>query len=83
MPDSLNPIDFASRVATIAQIHFTSDQDRVVTSEFSRRLVEAAGPRCVRLSVVSELAHDADWASRWPGWLQRVPGCSAMAGGQP
>jgi predicted alpha/beta hydrolase family esterase len=83
MPDSLNPIDFASRVATIPQIHFSSDQDRVVTAEVSRRFVQATGSRCAQVSVVSGLAHDGDWASRWPGLLQRVPECMAMAGGKP
>ncbi|MGF6571148.1 hypothetical protein ABH945_003269 [Paraburkholderia sp. GAS333] len=77
MPDSLNPIDFASRVAGIPQIHYTSDQDHIVTPEVSRRFVEATGPRCAQSSVVSGLAHDGDWASRWPDLLRRVPRCAA------
>jgi hypothetical protein len=77
MPDSLNPIDFASQVAAIPQIHYTSDQDHVVTPEVSRRFVEATGLRCARSSVVSGLAHDGNWASRWPELLRRVPACAA------
>lgn len=80
MPDSLNPIDFASRVAGIAQIHYSSDQDRVVTPEVARRFVDAAGARCAQASVVSGLAHDGDWASRWPELLRRAPACRAVAG---
>jgi hypothetical protein len=75
MPDSLNPIGFASRVANVPQIHFYSVQDRVVTPEVSRRFIEATGPRCAKSEAVTGLAHDGDWAKEWAGLLTRVPGC--------
>ncbi|WP_322046499.1 alpha/beta hydrolase [Paraburkholderia sp. J67] len=75
MPDSLNPVDFAARVATIAQIHFNSDADSVVTPEVARRFATAAGGRCVSVRTVPGMAHDSDWSRQWPALLNIAPHC--------
>ncbi|WP_321785233.1 alpha/beta hydrolase [Paraburkholderia sp. J94] len=75
MPDSLNPIDAAPRVAAIAQIHFDSDADRIVTPEVAHRFAAAAGGHCVSVRTVPGMAHDGDWSSQWPELLKIAPRC--------
>ncbi|SEK09853.1 alpha/beta fold hydrolase [Paraburkholderia tropica] len=77
MPDSLNPVDAAARVATIAQIHFDSDADRIVTPEVARRFAAAAGGRCVSVRTVPGMEHDGDWSRQWPMLLQIAPRCES------
>ncbi len=75
MPQSLNPIDAASAVAGIAQIHFSSTDDTVVPPSVAQRFVAATGPRCAKTRVVTGIAHDGDWAAQWPALLAEKPGC--------
>lgn len=77
MPASLNPIDTAARLATIAQLHFSSAQDTVVPPEVAKRFAAAVGGSCVQTVVVAGVAHDGDWATRWPALLAQAPGCHA------
>jgi len=76
MPQSENAIDFATRVAAIPQIHFSSANDTVVPPEVARRFATAAGGRCVKVRVVADLSHDGDWSRVWPELLAAVPSCS-------
>lgn len=77
MPASRNPIDIARQVAGIAQIHFSSAQDTVVPPEVAARFATAVGGTCVTTSVVTGLAHDGEWASRWAALLEQTPVCAA------
>lgn len=76
MPASLNPIDEAARLSGVAQVHFSSAQDTVVPPEVAKRFAAAVGGRCVRTLVVNGVAHDGDWAARWPALLARTPACA-------
>ncbi|PLZ01721.1 alpha/beta hydrolase [Burkholderia sp. WAC0059] len=79
MPESLNPIDYAARVAAIPQLHFASADDEVVPPDVARRFVDSAdatGLHCAQMQVVSGLTHDGDWARRWPALLRLTPTCS-------
>jgi len=75
MPESENAIDFASRVATIPQIHFSGAGDTVVPALVARRFVAAAGARCARARIVPDIGHDGDWARSWPALLNELPTC--------
>lgn len=75
MPDSLNPVDYAARVATIPQIHFDSDADPIVTPEVAHRFASAAGGHCVNVRTFQGIAHDGDWASHWREMLFIPPRC--------
>ncbi|UVA80742.1 alpha/beta hydrolase [Pandoraea commovens] len=77
MPASLNPIDVATRVATIPQIHFSSEQDTVVPPDVEKRYAAAVGGKCVKTVVVSGLSHDGEWAARWPALLAQTPVCGS------
>ncbi len=76
MPESLNAIDVASQVATIAQIHFSGDDDSVVPPVIAKRFVIAAGGHCAQTHIVRGMSHDSDWAGRWPELLRILPSCS-------
>jgi fermentation-respiration switch protein FrsA (DUF1100 family) len=77
MPESQNPIDFAARVATIPQIHFSGADDTVVPPVVAQRFAGATGGRCARAVTVPGLAHASDWSSRWPALLAIAPACSS------
>jgi dienelactone hydrolase len=79
MPGSLNPVDFAPRVAALAQVHFTGADDTVVPPEVARRFVDAAGAHCARTQVVAGMTHAGDWQRHWPELLAVVPSCSDTA----
>lgn len=75
MPESLNPIDVAARVARLPQIHFASADDSVVPPEVARRFVKAEGKSCAQIRLVSGLTHDGEWVRQWPSLLRAVPAC--------
>jgi hypothetical protein len=75
MPESENAIDFASRVASIAQVHFSGAKDDVVPPAVAQRFVNATGTRCAQALTVPGLAHDSDWSRRWAALLEIVPMC--------
>jgi len=75
MPESEDAIDFARRVASIAQVHFSGAKDSVVPPSVALRFVNATGTQCAQVLIVSGLAHDSDWSQRWPTLLKIVPTC--------
>jgi hypothetical protein len=75
-------IDFASRVASIPQVHFSGAKDEVVPPSVAQRFVDAAGTRCARALTVPGLSHGSDWSARWPALLDIAPTCASAASGQ-
>lgn len=78
MPDSLNPIDVAARVANIAQIHLSGSRDEIVPAAIARSFATRVGP-CARVQVVNGLSHEGGWAAAWPQLLAIAPPCSPGA----
>lgn len=76
MPDSLNPIDVATKVARIPQIHFSGSNDKIVPTVITRSFVTATGPACARVQVVDGLGHESNWGAQWPQLLAQQPVCS-------
>ncbi|MEW6345197.1 MAG: alpha/beta hydrolase [Pseudomonadota bacterium] len=76
MPQSENPIDFATRVAAIPQVHFSGASDTVVPPVVAQRFVHATGDRCAQARTVPEVTHDGDWSRLWPALLEIRPECS-------
>jgi pimeloyl-ACP methyl ester carboxylesterase len=80
MPESLNPIDVAARVARIPQIHFSGSDDKIVPTVITRSFVSAVaatGSTCARAQVVNGLAHESNWAAQWPQLLANSPTCNS------
>jgi poly(3-hydroxybutyrate) depolymerase len=75
MLGSLNAIDVAQRVATIPQLHVSGDDDKVVPASVTRTFVAAVGA-CAQLHVVEGMAHEGDWAGKWPALLALTLPCS-------
>jgi len=75
MPESLNAMDVAQRVATIPQIHFSGAEDTVVPPVIAQGFVAAAG-RCAQARIVAGMSHDSHWGRVWPDLLAIVPVCS-------
>jgi predicted esterase len=76
MPGSLNAIDVAPQVASIAQIHFSGGDDRVVPPQIAQHFVRATASRCARSQIVPDMAHESDWARSWPELLLIPLPCS-------
>jgi len=80
---SLNPVEQAPRLASLAQMHFVGGGDRIVDAAVVRSYAAAAGPsRCISVEVVPGMEHDGDWPAVWPGLLSRpLPtGCRGTTG---
>jgi pimeloyl-ACP methyl ester carboxylesterase len=75
MPQSVNPIQEASRVAAIPQIHFSGSADRVVPPSIAERFARAVGGTCVQTRVIAGMPHEGRWADPWPSMLTEVPRC--------
>jgi pimeloyl-ACP methyl ester carboxylesterase len=75
MPDSLNAIDVAQRVAAIPQLHFSGADDKIVPTAVTRSFVTAVGS-CAHLRVIDGMAHESDWAAKWPALLSTALSCS-------
>jgi Serine hydrolase (FSH1) len=82
MPESENPIDFAARVATIPQIHFSGADDKVVPPVTAQRFVEAVAQDCAQARTVPHMGHDSAWSRLWPVLLAISPECSERRGNQ-
>jgi len=74
MSDSLNAIDVASRVARIAQLHFSGSDDVIVPQRFATAFVQQVGA-CAHQRVLPGLSHEGDWAAIWPTLLKEAPYC--------
>lgn len=73
---SLNPPDFAGRLAAIPQVHFIGGQDEIVPPAVFNSYVQALGStNCVQAKFVQEAAHDTGWVDKWPDLLAIAPEC--------
>ena len=73
MPASENPIDSAQRVSSIAQIHFSGEDDKVVPPEVAQRFVAAVGGGCAKARLIPVMTHTSDWGKLWPALLAEQP----------
>jgi pimeloyl-ACP methyl ester carboxylesterase len=68
MPDSLNAIHFAKKIAVIPQIHISGSDDEIVPMSITNTFVSTVG-ECARLHVVKGMAHEGNWSSLWKSLL--------------
>jgi poly(3-hydroxybutyrate) depolymerase len=80
MPQSEDPINFATRVEFIPQIHFSGANDTVVPPQVAQRFVEATGKQCAQARTVQDVTHDGDWSAVWPALLRVTPVCVRQPG---
>lgn len=69
MPESLNPIDVASNIRNVPQIHYYGSDDQIVPGDIALRFANAVGGRCTQVREVVGMGHDSDWVRVWSGLL--------------
>lgn len=74
MPDSLNPMDEAARIAAIPQRHFSGAEDSVVPPSIGHDFAAAVG-KCASWRMVAHMGHESDWSGLWPQLLQQQIHC--------
>lgn len=73
MPESLNPIDAASRVSQIRQIHFVGEKDKIIPRAIAEEFVQHLEPAAhARILSVPNATHSTGWESQWPSLLQEI-----------
>ncbi|WP_322044087.1 alpha/beta hydrolase [Paraburkholderia sp. J67] len=81
MPGSLNPIDYATRVNLLAQVHFSGANDFVIPPEVARRFIGAEGSTgCARVQIVPGMTHTGEWQKVWLQLLGVLPTCMTNGG---
>jgi pimeloyl-ACP methyl ester carboxylesterase len=80
MPQSLNPVDAAPRLAHLPQAHFIGAHDDVVPESIARSFARSAGDtECVQIVKVADAAHDDGWREKWLGLLALPLTCAVEA----
>ncbi|WP_435945480.1 alpha/beta fold hydrolase [Dryocola sp. BD586] len=75
MPDAINAITVAPKLAGMPQIHFSGGADTTVPPAVAERFQRAAGTRCAQVETLPAMAHDSDWAAIWPDLLKKALSC--------
>ncbi|MCB1533111.1 MAG: hypothetical protein KDJ35_09610 [Alphaproteobacteria bacterium] len=76
MDGSLNPPDFAAKLASIPQYHFIGDQDTVIPPSVLDSYLQALGSdSCSQYMVVKNADHNVGWVNIWPNLLDLMPTC--------
>lgn len=70
---SLNPVDFASPLARLPQLHWTGARDHIVPEAVVRSYLQALGPNHMQqLHSVPDYTHDCCWVEDWPDLRRRA-----------
>ncbi|WP_226572525.1 alpha/beta fold hydrolase [Mangrovibacter yixingensis] len=75
MPDSLNPINKANKLALIPQIHFSGAHDTLIPPEVAQRFTQQTGGSCARAVLVPGMTHQGPWETQWLHLLKQKPEC--------
>lgn len=81
LSDSLNPIDVATAVERIPQLHFVGEEDDIVPGVITEGFLARQTPdRCAEMVRVEGVRHHQGWPTAWPELLSRPLPCSSSAG---
>lgn len=75
MPEAVNAISIAPKLAAMPQIHFSGGADDTVPPAVAERFQRAVGTKCAQIETVPGMAHGSDWAAIWPALLRKRAGC--------
>ncbi|QBP73582.1 hypothetical protein E2K99_00450 [Herbaspirillum huttiense] len=77
---SLDPADYAERIADIPQLHLAGARDTVVGPDVTRSFLGRMGTgQKARMSIISDFDHVCCWAIHWRSLIQR-PDVAAVLG---
>lgn len=76
LASSLNPPQYAAKLAAIPQYHFIGGDDKIVPIEIFRAYAAALpDQRCVQYKIVPNAEHDSGWTQSWPNLLALPVSC--------
>ncbi|WP_417792818.1 alpha/beta fold hydrolase [Terasakiella pusilla] len=76
LTESLNPIDFATRVRKTPQVHFVGREDEIIPKWVAKNFVEATrGSSCASYYYVSNVTHAKGWEKLWGNLHKKVFSC--------
>ncbi len=76
LSDSLNPADFASKLASMPQTHYIGGQDRLIEPQILESYLQKVGnSNCVTYDLIQEAEHHEGWVEKWPELLAQTPMC--------
>jgi hypothetical protein len=73
MEGSLNPIDYASNVKYIPQLHLSGGKDTIVPALIADNFVTKSNSKCVKQEIIPEASHTQNWKDAWQTTLHQVP----------
>ena len=73
LTESLDPMQVATQVNAIPQLHFIGAKDQVVPVHVTQNFAQAAQLKPQQVIVVPNVSHNKGWAQRWLKLLEQVP----------
>jgi hypothetical protein len=65
MIGSLNPIDVATKISHIPQMHYTGGEDKIIPAFIADKFVQASNSSCVHQVIIPKASHDSGWEKAW------------------
>lgn len=65
MVGSLNPIDYATKINHIPQLHLSGGKDRIIPPFIVDKFVQASNSKCVKYKIFPKNYHEDYWESVW------------------
>lgn len=72
---SLNPIDYASKLNNIPQLHLSGDNDRIVPYFITQNYTNISNSKCVKDKLIKNVDHTG-WLSKWKEILNIPINCN-------
>ena len=73
---SLNPPEFAAKLARVPQNHFIGGQDEIVPPTVLHSYLQAVGEsNCIQYQFIQEAEHEKGWVDKWPELLKIPAEC--------
>lgn len=73
---SLNPPQYAAKLASVPQYHFIGADDPIVPRQvYDRYLSVMPSSACIQAKVVPGASHNEGWIENWPSLLPIAPSC--------
>ena len=74
---SLNPPQYADKLARVPQYHFIGGDDDVVPKSIYESYARALpAQNCTAYKIVRDIGHDSGWTAVWPELLRVTPACN-------
>lgn len=73
---SLNPVDVATRISHLPQLHFVGTEDKVIPRDIAESFITKQGAaKCSEIVSVKDVDHSHGWVEHWPELLSHPLPC--------